>query len=249
MEFFRLLPEQDGYSHKPSSTVVSRTAVEGGFDVRRAELVDGTTRFTLQYTVTPEQLEYVNDFVDAYFAAPTWFHMILMGFPKFAVYPLQRYAVQIEPGSYRVSDVDGLSYLVSFTVEGYLDDNALTSRLFPVLTQEGLSVSSSPTEGVQRPGITEEYLAVDMEWITGELKAVFSGTYHIPPEGLQSTFEYSSGLLRSVLLPPYVRDPEGLATTPIVWQSGTIKVVLITYTSAAAEGMAVNMQWTSGTLS
>lgn len=251
MKFLRLLPDAAGYSHQPSGEVASRIPVEGGFDVRRTDLFGLTTLFQLTFTVGPDDFAYLNDFVDEYFEEPDWFHMLLIGFPRNAFKPLQRYAIQILPGSYKTTKVDGHRYVAVMTVEGYLDDPIPTSEMYPYLWNEGLTQSIDWVSGSFNQGLWIESLDVpSIDWISGALVVVFTGTYNIPPEGINTQVEWIDGLLKVVLLEYSDGESEGIESFSVEWLSGLLKVVLIEYDLGEPEGIdSYSIEWISGTLS
>lgn len=253
MKFFRLIPDANGYSWKPSIPAASRIEVEGGFDVRRREYIGATDIFNLTFTLNPETFEYLDDFLDEYFKEPAWFHMLLLGFPVNETYPLERYAVQVLPGTYNLDSVDGLRYKVSMQVEGYPDPGQiLTSSLYSMLVTDSLKIKYDLLSGKDYIGSWTDYLSgFPVELLSGTLRAPL---IQYPAREFDSVKGISYALLegdiRSILKghdgPEYDSVTSLFSYTP---DNNSLKVILIVYQLGVPEAIRSPITLLSGTLS
>lgn len=240
MEFLRLLPAAQSYSAAPSAPSVARVEVEGGFDVRRADLLGVTSFFSVTYVLDPEGLEYAEEFFRTYFAAPAWFHALLVGLPRNGLYPLQRFAVQVSPDTYTVEEVDGHRFAISMQLEGWLDDTWPTSSPYQRLFDEEIGLAFGMAEtGFLAQGLWREEigLAFSMDGV-GELAAAFSGTYEWGPENLGLAFTMEgTGELRTVYIVYDEGEPEDIGLGFAMNGTGALVVVYILYDDAEPENM------------
>lgn len=137
-----LVPDQTNYSASSSVDVVM-SKVDGGQPRYRRDVLDAPITVELQFTMDPQEYQYLRAFYNYINKGADAFLMdLLIETPA-----LREYAVNIKPGSWKLASVKGHSFVVKFTVEAHPNDAGLDyAQIVADFTPEPYVAPPAPTD-------------------------------------------------------------------------------------------------------